>query len=373
MKRTAAAVLLLTTLASGASLAVVTAAEAATLLFLPTAEAWYQSDPTCALPTGCLETGLPPAPTLPDPPAVLPIDIPQLQDPETIQIGEAAGQETSRAYLGFPFAAVQGAITSAELEIPLDVGASQTPDLANLAVCPVSVLIVEARGSDDVPPEAPCETFAIATYVEEPLPHLIVDLAPILTSLPAATGVALIPAVVDPTSGETPGTWRVVFSSSDRTGDDISEPATLSLVTEDAAVAAPTTAPLVATPAPAPDPDPTTAPAPAPVAPQVVASVPRPVPVRPVIRTSTVTTPAVEAAPQVAAPAVVATAAPQVPPVETVAAPVTTVVSFEYAYRGVWLMPLVLLLFVTVVVRVLTRDLAPVVVPSSSSSSRSTP
>jgi hypothetical protein len=284
----------------------------------PTAEAWYQPNPSCDQPTGCVAPGALPA----DPPAEVPTSP---FPPRTLHVGYAAGQETARTYLALPTFGLTGKVTAAALDVPLDVApedGSQAPETAKVQVCLVTRSVVPADGSLQTPPAPDCDASALASYAATPTPHLHADLGPLLGGLLSARGVALLP---DATKAAPTDVWRVVFSAHDRTDAAKTPPASLSLTLETDEPDGPLGS----------LPDGSGLP---PVAPPVgTGFAPAPTPELPV--------------PSAQPPAVVPQAG------GPVALPRTVPVG--YAYPGVWLLPLVFLVVVPVTARALTRDLSP--------------
>ena len=280
--------------------------------------AWYQPNPTCAQASGCLTTG-----SLPVPP---PVDIPLSPYPAgTLHVGYDAGQETARAYLGFPTSSVDGTVTAGVLDVPLDVtpaDGSTQPETSHIQACLVTATITSTEGSISQPPAVSCDQHATLTYVAKPSPHLHADLGPLLAGLLTTNGLALLP---DATKVAPTDAWRVVFSAASRTDAAKTDPPVMKLAVTptssdfvDTPVDLPTAAPVVAGPALS---------AGSPSIPDV-------------------TVPPVADAPQVTAPQ------PQ-----PVAAPRTVTVG--YAYPVVWLLPLLFLVLVPLAARALTKDLTP--------------
>ena len=171
----------------------------------PAFEAWYQADPTCQTPVGCLGS------TLPVPP-------PTIYPARSLHVGQLGGQEIARTYLAFYLDDPTAELLSAEISIPLDTSpesGSQIPDQSRVQACTYTGSFINADGSLDTPPEANCDDAVLLEYVAEPQPRLTGNLEPLLTALPQASGLVLMPATLDV---EEPGagTWRVVFSAGDR-------------------------------------------------------------------------------------------------------------------------------------------------------------
>lgn len=183
----------------------------------PAFEAWYQADPTCETPVGCLGS------TLPVPP-------PTIYPARSMHVGQLGGQEIARTYLAFYLDDPTAELTSAQVTIPLDIApesGSQLPDQSRVQACTYTGSFINADGSLDTPPEVDCEGAVVLEYDAEPAPRLVGDLEPLLSRLPQSSGLALMPAELDV---EEPGagTWRVVFSAGDRQ-DAPTEPALLEL------------------------------------------------------------------------------------------------------------------------------------------------
>jgi len=279
-----------------------------TVTVAPTAEAWYQPNPTCSTPAGCLGVGtVPPASPYPA---------------GTLHIGLAAGAETARSYVALPLVAITGDITAAALTVPLDTSPADgalSPESAKVQVCLTSVPLAPVRGSFDPPPSTDCSAVVPATYVATPAPHLEADLGPLVDRLQSATGVVLLP---DASASTPTDSWHVVFSAHDATDAAIT-PASVTLKFEDRSTAE---------------------------APSPVARPPSPSggvgPVQPPLNTGFA-----------GAPSTSAGAATAAPPVGAVRSAPRLTRAAAYAYPGVWLLPLVLLVLVPMMVKTLTADL----------------
>jgi hypothetical protein len=291
-----------------------------TMSLVAATSAWYQPNPTCAQASGCVTTG-----SLPVPP---PVDIPLSPYPAgTLHVGYSAGQETARSYLGFPVSSVDGTVTAATLDVPLDVTAadgSTQPESSHVQACLVSADIKRTEGSISPPPLASCEQHALLSYVATPSPHLHADLAPLLGGLLTTSGIALLP---DATAPKTDA-WRVVFSSPARADAAKTEPPVLRLAVTASSDGVPA----------------------------VPADLPSSAPV-----ITGVTPPLSAGSPDL--PAVTVPEAPSVqqpvtsPVTQPVAAP--RMITVGYAYPVVWLLPLLFLVLVPTVARSLTKDLTP--------------
>ena len=289
----------------------------------PSAAAWYQPNPSCALPTSCVTTG-----SLPAQP---PVDVPLSPYPAgTMHVAytgsSGQGQETARSYLAFPYSSVDGTVTAATLDVPLDTNTqdgSAQPETSHVQVCLVSAPITATEGSVATPPQASCDQHATMSYVATPQPHLHADLAPLLQGLLTTTGVALLP---DATKVSQADAWHVVFTAKDNA------PVlklTVTPTTSDAGDFVPVDVPS------APPVDTGTGTVTQPVIPDTTT---------PVVPDTTV--------PDVQAPTV-----PQQQVAQPVSSPQTITVG--YAYPVVWLLPLAFLVLVPLAARALTRDLTP--------------
>lgn len=185
------------------------AADAAGTTLTPTQGAWYQPDPTCSLPTGCL---LPLLSKLP-----IPLAPPNPYPAGTLHVGFASAKETARAYLAFNYG-VLGPLTSARLDIPLETSAtdgSVDPATSKVWACLATGAVISVEGSYSAPPAVDCDRHAVLRYVATPQPHLTADLRPIMAGLETTPGIALVPAA----KGLGPTTvWQVAFSAPDRKG-----------------------------------------------------------------------------------------------------------------------------------------------------------
>lgn len=289
-----------------------------TTTLVPSSAAWYQPNPTCSAPSGCLTTG-----SLPAPP---PVDVPLSPYPAgTIHVAVDAGQETARAYLGFPVSSITGTVTGGTLDVPLDVAqasGSAQPETAQVQACLVSGTITSTEGSIAQPPAVNCDKDAVLSYVATPAPHLHADLGPLLDGLLTTSGIALLP---DATKVAPTDAWHVVFSAASRADDAKTDPPVMKLsVTAEDVVEPPVDVPSEA-----------------------------PVAVTPDLNVGTPSIPDTTV-PPVTDPQVQA-------PVSQPAAPVTQpqLVTVGYAYPAVWLLPLAFLVLVPLAASALTKDLTP--------------
>jgi hypothetical protein len=313
-----------------AALGFVPLAQASTSTPAPDAEGWYQPNPTCTTPAGCVTPGLDNLPvTPPVAPPALPVAPPTGPFPaRTLHIGLAATTEVARAYLSYPLFALEQKITGGKLVVPLDVAptsGSIAPETAKILVCAAIGDIKDVDGALVDPPQTDCNSSTPMTYVATPQPRLEANLGSIAEALGSSTGLALLP---DATKAAQTDAWRVVFSARNRTDAGKTAPATLTLELEDPAVQ--------------PEPG---APEPVPTTPPTFGAV------SPPVGTGFAPSPSVD--PPVAAPPAVA------PPA---AGPVTAtpqLVTVGYAYPIVWMLPLVFLLLGPLVGRALTKDLTP--------------
>jgi hypothetical protein len=118
--------------------------------------------------------------------------------------------------VAFPFHDLTAPPANATLSVPLDTAASDggvSPDTANIQVCLTTDVITHTEGSIDSLPLTDCKTSVPAEYVAAPAPHLQADLGPLLTKLPRATALVLLP---DATKAGQSHAWRAVFSAHDR-------------------------------------------------------------------------------------------------------------------------------------------------------------
>jgi hypothetical protein len=297
--------------------------------FTPTVEAWYQLNPSCLTPAGCVTTG-----TLPVAPPAAPPVAPPAASPYpagSLHVGVATGKETARSYLAFPFAQLEGkTVSSGTLTIPLDLAPADgnaSPETSKARVClTTSSQITATEGTIDSPPSVDCALSVPANYVATPQPHLQANLTALAPALPTATGLVLLP---DDSKAAQTDAWRVVFSAHNRADAAKTAPASVTLLVEDAGVTAPVDQPVGQLPGVLVPPVTGTGFAP-----------PPPVAV-PVPGTT-------EVPPTVSNPAPVA------------AVPVTTprLVTVGYAYPAVWLLPLAFLVLVPATARALTKDLS---------------
>jgi hypothetical protein len=323
-RRLAVRVLTAAFVAGSAAIGFVPVASAdSTTTLVPSSAAWYQPNPTCAQASGCVTTG-----ALPVPP---PVDIPLSPYPAgSMHVGYDAGQETARSYLAFPYSGVDGTVTAATLDVPLDLTAadgSTQPETSKVQACLVSAAITPTEGSIAQPPQVSCDQHALLSYVETPTPHLHADLAPLLTGLLTTSGIALLP---DNTKVTQTDAWRVVFSSAGRADAAKTDPPVMKLAitpTDSSFTDEP-----VAVPSQAP------------------------------VDTGTVTTPVIPDT----NPVVPDTSTPGMdpvvqPPAQSQGQPVSQArtITVGYAYPAVWLLPLVFLVLVPMAARALTRDLSP--------------
>lgn len=296
---------------AAATLAGSGAASSATATTLrPTAEAWYQPNPTCATPLGC--SGVAPPPVSPYPDA-------------TLHVGVSGGQETARSFIAFPLRSVTGTITAATLTLPLDtkpLSGDTSSATAHLAVCVTHDPIEPVAGSFGARPGTDCSAAANAKYVPSPQPHFTVDLAPLVDALTAATGFVVLPDSTKITPTEA---WRVAFSAHDRSDADAPPAPSLSVTVGAAPVDEPAADESV-------------------FLPDLNVSL-----VDPLLGTGFAAAPTVVPTPR--APSIL-----RVP--GTVNAP-RAIADVHYRYKVVWLLPLLLLALVPAIVRSLTKDLAP--------------
>jgi hypothetical protein len=185
----------------------VASADETQVTLTPSFESWYQPNPTCAQVTGCVTpdgvTSAVGVPTSPYPAG-------------TLHVGVDAGTETARAYLRFLLAQDAGTLSSAHVEIPLDVASENgnaQPETAHVLVCLTKSAITKSEGSLNEPPRTDCSAGAALTYAATPAPHLTGDLRPLLAGLATGAALALIP---DAANTQPTDTWHIVFSAHDR-------------------------------------------------------------------------------------------------------------------------------------------------------------
>ena len=301
-------------------------AHAAEAKLTATTESWYQPNPSCATPAGCVTTD-----SLPVSPPVAPPDLPASPYPAgTMHIGWASSSETARAYLAFPFDSLTGTLTGAELDVPLDTAPAdgdQQSATAKAQVCLATGQLVATEGSLSAPPAIDCAKHAELTYVATPTPHLHADLAPLLLGLPTTSGIVLLP---DAEKNAETDAWHATFSSHTRTDAAKTPPATLTLTLSDEPVVSTPEAPAVELPGPTFPVDSGFAPG-----------------------------PATGFVPPVDVPSVSAPSAPVVQQPQPQTVPTAQTITVGYAYPVVWLLPLAFLVLVPLATKALTRDLAP--------------
>ena len=317
------------------------AAAATSVVLTPTVEAWYQTNPSCQSPTGCVTTSV-----LPVPP---PIPVPTAPSASpypagTLHVGVAGGKENARSYLRFPLEQFAGKqVTGGTLTIPLDTNprdGSVSPETSKIAVCETSASdFPAAQGSVAAPPTSDCGASVDLKYVAKPTPHLEAALGPLAVDLPNITGLVLLP---DATKNAPSAAWQVVFSAHNRAGATKTPPAALAVTFEEPAAAVGAPPPAVGAPSTggvATTPDLGSGSGIA-AAPGTGLAAPPPVQVP-------------QTAPEVAtvqAPAV----APAAAPPQFTSPQFITV---GYAYPIVWLLPLGFLILVPLAAKALTKDL----------------
>jgi hypothetical protein len=292
----------------------------------PTSEAWFQPNPTCTSPVGCVVPG---AVALP---VTVPAGVPTSPYPaRTMHVGVAGGTESARTYLGFALSHMERAASAATLTVPLDVSpaaGTTSPETAKLQVCTTTSAVSPADGSLAAPPPAQCGSAAVVSYVALPTPHLEADLAPLLDRLSSAAGLVLLP---DATTLTPTDAWQVAFSAHDRADPAAPGPATVRVTLSD------TPSPEVTIPA---------------------AVEPAPAALEPSSPTPSALGPAADLA--IASGEVPAVGPAVVGPVQPIAAQgLDEVVTLPYQYPAIWLLPLALLVLVPAAARALTKDLTP--------------
>lgn len=209
-------------LAVGVASSAGAADDAKTVTITPSTEAWYQPNPTCGLPVGCVTPAsvlaLLPVPVPVDLPAV-PLTVPLSPYPTgTMHVAYTGGRETARAYLTIPHDKLDGEIVSASLEIPLDTSpasGSAVPQNARVQVCTFSSDIAAIEGSIENPPFTLCTDGPELKYEATPKPRLHASLNSIRDALRTTSGIALVPNADAVTATDA---WHVAFSTHDRKG-----------------------------------------------------------------------------------------------------------------------------------------------------------
>jgi hypothetical protein len=297
-------------------------ASAAEQQVVPSVEAWYQPNPSCEAPTGCLGTG-----ALPAQPPAAPVPVPLSPYPAgTMHVAVDGGKETARSYLQLSLPLLDATLSAASLDVPLDTAQADgkvSPEAAKVQVCTFQGSIQKAEGSIEQPPTASCSESVTLTY-DKARSTLHADLAPLVPELSNGAGLVLLP---DADAVQQTDTWHVVFSAHDRADQAKTAPASLRVT-------------LTPTPQPSFEE--------APAAPAVPLADTAPPPAL-----GTVSVPPVGSAP----PPAVGQVAPQVPQQQPV--PLARAIRVGYAYPAVWLLPLAFLLMVPLVARALTQDLTP--------------
>ena len=279
-------------------------------------EAWYQPGPTSALP-------------LPTPVA---LPAPSPYPAGTLHVAWASSAETARSYLAFPVRGLR--LSAAELTVPLDVDPANGDAQSSTALvraCLATGELTKVEGATSEPPSVDCTSNTVLKYVATPAPHLVGDLAPLLVGLATSPGIALLPVEDQPPSS----TWRVTFSAHDRADDGKTPPASLRLTIDD-------------------EPTPTT------VAPVTgLGEVPRkPLTESDLPPASTLDAPSLADEAPFEVPA--STSTTTAPASARSVAPAGFVSrTVGYAYPGLWLLPLVLLVAVPLIARELTKNLEP--------------
>ena len=279
----------------------------------PTAESWYAPlSPTCATPVGCLPVA---------PPSAYPAG--------TLHVGVLAGQEESRTYLAMRLP-LPGTLKGGSLQLPVGPASDGTvaPDAAKVRACLVSGTVKDKVAGDvGTRPNPDCSVSSPAVAkTSSSGTVLTVDLAPFVVDWAEEPvgALALLPA-----EGAAPtDAWHVAFSRHDRTGAGVTPLSVTLLVDAD------DDAPTTSTDDPVPDP----------VAPE---------PAMPVATLPPAISPGV-------LPPVVNPPGSQVPSVagSRNLVPAGQAIDTSFAYRGVFLLPLLVLLAAAWVARAFTRDLA---------------
>lgn len=286
------------------------------------ADAWYRTEPTCALPTGCVLADQ----SAPSPYAA-----------QTLHVAVNLGAEDARSYLALDLTALPEGTKPAggQLRLPVASGAQDgtvSPETAKIKACLLLDDVKDVDGTYETPPEPDCTSASMpAVFVPAsgttPAAFTI-DLAPfakIWQTSVAPGALALLPgddlAATD--------TWHVAFSRKGRTGDGVSQ-VTAAMSFLGTAVSDDVEVPEVQAPI-----DGGTA-----VVPDLT---PVDVPTTPV-------------PPSVALPTTPTTTAP--PAAQPASVPVAQVLTGGFAYPGVFLAPIGLVALLAWLGRALTRDLS---------------
>jgi len=165
------------------------------------AEAWYSASPvdTCTSPIGCVTT-----------PSPYPAD--------TLHVGVAGGQETSRTYLAPDLATLPptASVVAATMTLPVATSSAdgtQAPDQAKLRMCVATKPFSDSsQASDSTPPTIDCSTSVLAKY-DAAKAVFTIELGPILDQywVPGTLfdGIAVIP---DGASAQPTDAWHVTFN-----------------------------------------------------------------------------------------------------------------------------------------------------------------
>jgi hypothetical protein len=281
----------------------------------PSLEAWYQANPLCASPLGCDNVG-----SLWTSPADAVATTPYPTG--SLHVAVRTGRESARTYLSFRLPPSGGTLTSAALDIPLDLASadgSDSPEAAAIQVCSFTGSLAPSRGSLAGAPAVSCDAKAQAAFVPGSPARLHADLTPLLSALASGAGLVLLPI----TTEDLTDSWHVVFSAHDRSDAGKTPPAVLTITGASGPVPIPT--------------------------PSEEASVP-PAPTGPLPPVGTST--ALEPPPAAAL-------APSLAPQPSAVRRQARVGVIRTHPRVVWLLPLAFLILVPAVSRAITRDLTP--------------
>lgn len=187
-------------------------------------EAWFQralvgggEDPACSSPAGCPFEAAAPADPYPE---------------DTLHVGAIGGRQESATYLVFPLSGADpdAEVTGGTVHLPVADESSGTsrPDAAAMVACLVTEPFAAAEGGP--PEEAPavdCTTSVDAVYEPDADPaRFTVDLIPFVRRWTAGARNHGIGLLVAEGSQET---WHAAFSASSREGDDVAPPPTATL------------------------------------------------------------------------------------------------------------------------------------------------
>lgn len=298
-----------------------------------TSDAWYRTAPICALPTGC-----PPAET------------PSRYAAGTLHVGVQFGAEDSRTYLTLDLSTLPSGTKPAggHLRLPLASGKQDgtfQPETAKIQACLVTGPVAQADGSFAKAPTADCQAVSTPAVFVPAAGATAAAFTVDLTSLATAWQDSGSPGSLVLLPGEAPAqtdNWHAAFNGSKRTGAGLAKiTAAVSYVS--------TVVDLVEQPPPSPPPPPVFVPVDTSFAPPLTSGT----------DTGFASTPTFTAAEVVPVPVVNQPSTEQVAVSATLTVPVALLLSNEFKYPAVFLLPLLLLGAAGWVGRALTRDLVP--------------